>query len=135
MEAVDGDSDLLAATIAAIGVVLAALITLGGNLLLRRNSRRATLLQEIEVLKALPPTGDAHANLTEHVERSVIELIEREPAAGRRDLAGAALGVVFIIFGVIAALNTDGRPWLWAISFALIALGVFGGVGDSSTRT
>ncbi|WP_395154302.1 hypothetical protein [Ilumatobacter sp.] len=113
------------------GIVAAGATVIGGLLALTREitarrSRRSTILQEIEILNALPENSASRAVLQEHIDRSIENLITLEETS-RRGWTGIVLALIFTVGGTAAAYGAvGGRWWLWPFAAFLLTFGLVG---------
>jgi hypothetical protein len=121
------DADAIAGVMAAGLAVLAGAVALAREVTAQR-SRRSTILQELEILKAMPATSSMVEAFQQHVDRSIRRLVEDDETS-RRDWNGIVLASLFLVGAVWSGSEAvAGQWWLWPVAVFLV---VFGAVGLS----
>lgn len=119
------DAETIAGIVAAVATVIGGLLALVREITARR-SRRSAILQEIEILNALPADAAARKALQDHIDRSIENLIVQDETA-RRGWTGIVLALVFLVGGTAAAYGAvQGRWWLWPVVAFLVTFGCVG---------
>jgi|TARA_R110002110_G_scaffold10530_4_gene51827 hypothetical protein len=122
------DVDAIAGVMAASLAVLAGLVAFVREVTARR-SRRSKILQELEILNAMPATSSMVEALQHHVDQAIRRLI-KDDETSRRDWNGIVLASLFLVGATWSGSEAiDGQWLLWPVTVFLV---VFGTVGLSS---
>ncbi|MCW2794022.1 MAG: hypothetical protein JWO76_3120 [Nocardioides sp.] len=129
MQVMDVDS---VSKIALAVVSLAAAIL---QFLRARGGRRAQILSDIELYKALPDSSSAKRELLELIDGAIKALISEETEK-RRDPTGIGLAISFLLLGPLAiAWGINGDGWWNVLILVGAVVLLFGIVGLSESAT
>lgn len=120
--------DWLTPNVAAIAG--AAISALGAGVLsrLRLSDRlRHRAQTELDMLAKLPPNTQAHAALSDHIERQVLLLVAEEEPLGSWERNDRLWGYLILGIGVMSAWSVLEKPnfpyrTVWIVAFTILAL-------------
>lgn len=125
-------SALLVPGIGAAALVIGKIIDRGQ----KRFSARETIINDLEIHKALPSESTSKEPLLEDIDRRVGELVGQSTKT--RDASGIVLGLLFMAFGIwmgyLGWTNENGilKAVFWVAAVVAFSLGAFGLAQDAS---